>query len=169
MVVLSGTVHSQGWRCLWRRGPGWGGEGRSRGPVCLRAGKLVSSCRKSTELEGPLAHLDRAPDFTGPEGLRNLPKLTQQQTQGGCCRRQSTLLAGWVNWGSWSQCCDAIGFYPPPPFIVSCCGEVSPGVGVGVGEGWGIVKGGGKQAGLGEARPALSAVAALRQTMVRAP
>ena len=34
-----------------------------------------------------------------------------------------------VNWGSRSRCCDAIGFCPHPPFIVSCCREVSHGRG----------------------------------------
>lgn len=40
------------------------------------------SCQKSTEREGPSAHLDPAPGFMGPEGLRNLPKLTQQADTG---------------------------------------------------------------------------------------
>lgn len=56
--------------------------GRVQWAVCLRSGKLVSSCQKGTELEGPLAHLGQAPDVMGPEGLRNLPKLTQQADTG---------------------------------------------------------------------------------------
>lgn len=52
-----------------------------------------------------------------------------------------------------SRCCDAIGLCPHPPFIVSCCREVSPGLGGGE---WWRAEG----SGLGGARPAGTRVAA---------
>lgn len=74
-----------------------------------------------------------------PERLRNWPRLTQAggrhgpALDPGCSRSR---VAGLVNWGSRSRCCDATA-PPAPPFIVSCCREVSPGVGGEAGNGGG--------------------------------
>lgn len=133
------------------RGPGvdWEGPGPGERPwigscrtlagavdtVCLRRESSIHSCSKHRA--GGAFRASGSKPVSQAQRFRNLPELTQQAGT-GCC---NSLQDGLVNWGSWSRCCDAIGFYtlPSPPFIVSCC----PGVrGV-----QGIVTGGGKRPG----------------------
>lgn len=96
-----------------------------------------------------MENLVQGSGFTKVERRRRLPRLTQagghrpcQPAGWGAVGRGGH--AGLVNWGSQSRCCEAIGLHPHPPFIVSCCREVSLVRGQ-------AVRGGGKC--LGGARP----------------
>ena len=138
--------------------------------MCLRAGSFVHSCWKQGPAgasgacgPNPCVYQSREREPQKGEGTcRSSPS----QVGTGCARSpasQAILCSGrwfieaklrWLGQLGKSRCCDAIGLYPHPPFIVSCCREVSPGVG---GRG---TEGRREAVGLGGAGPAGSPAAA---------